>query len=413
MIQLCKNDKEKVYNVICVRKIDVVEMSLPNLINDIFLTMKKNGLTDVPFVVTEAELLAELGWNLWDNERDVNDGLFSESVIRKLLGKFTNNEWINFYNSYVKEHLIETLDIQLCIHILECTKILVNLDNDNYEEASVAQIKIKTMLGYKLSVLCDIMDSSGITEEITCGTFRIHDMEQCRKMLRSTPCFYENDILINDSGFLLGEMTNYLKTVQKVDIYLPARENMILFQDAVRLSVSSRKWQKHPNRNRKGQNINIQLVTGLNPLWENGRSVEDVPINTCVVHDTKTDKFFVFMITDTNKTEHQIINTYELRSEIEEDFHQMKAFLEMEDFKSTQYNYITYHIVMTLVGYLYFQIYKNLEEDRVHVGRSLPVMVKTDKEMRPKEVMIYVGQYFGIFPFLEFLCPYAGRTLEV
>jgi len=46
---------------------------------------RKTSLTDVPFAVTEAELLAELGWNLWDNERDVNDGLFSESVMRKLL----------------------------------------------------------------------------------------------------------------------------------------------------------------------------------------------------------------------------------------------------------------------------------------------------------------------------------------
>lgn len=117
MIQICRKDKEKVYEAICTGKIDAAEMSFPNLIDDILLTMKRRGLTaplaqaltdkrrdnshipfdillclavaaklkrktsltDVPFAVTEAELLAELGWNLWDNERDVNEGLFRKA----------------------------------------------------------------------------------------------------------------------------------------------------------------------------------------------------------------------------------------------------------------------------------------------------------------------------------------------
>ena len=100
MIQICRKDKEKVFEAIRTGKIDAAEMSFPNLIDDIILTMKKRGLTDllvqvlpdkrrdnshipfgillylavaaklkcrtsltdVPFAVTEAELLAELGW---------------------------------------------------------------------------------------------------------------------------------------------------------------------------------------------------------------------------------------------------------------------------------------------------------------------------------------------------------------
>ncbi len=274
MIQICQKDKEKVFEAIRTGKIDAAEMSFPNLIDDILLVMKKRGLTasltqalpdkrrdnshipfdillclavaaklkcktsltDVPFAVTEAELLAELGWNIWDNERDVNDGLFSESVMRKLLAKYKSEEWGSFYNSYVQEHLVKELDIQPCVHILVCT---------------------------------------------------------------------------------------------------------------------------------------------------------------------------------TGRTARQIINTYDLRPEIEEDFRQMKDFWKLEDFKSTKYNYITYHIVMTLVGYLYFQIYKNLDEGKKYAGKSLPVVVKNYKETRPKTVIIYVGQYFGIFPFLEFLQLYAECTLEV
>ncbi len=109
MIQICRKDKEKVYEAIRTEKVDASEMSFPNLIDDIILIMKKHGLTDllaqeltdirrdnshipfhillclavaaklkyktsltdVPFAVTEAELLAESGWNIWDHERDI------------------------------------------------------------------------------------------------------------------------------------------------------------------------------------------------------------------------------------------------------------------------------------------------------------------------------------------------------
>ena len=67
----------------------------------------------------------------------------------------------------------------------------------------------------------------------------------------NTPCFHENDILINDRGFLSREMTNYLKIERKVDTYIPARENMTVYQDAVKLATANGKWQKHPNRKRK------------------------------------------------------------------------------------------------------------------------------------------------------------------
>lgn len=75
------------------------------------------------------------------------------------------------------------------------------------------------------------------------------------------------------------------------------------------------------------------------------------------------------MTTDTGRTARQIINTYELCPEIGEVFPQMKYFWKLEDFKSTKYNYIKYnyikyHIVMTLAVYLYFQVYKNLDEGK-------------------------------------------------
>lgn len=54
------------------------------------------------------------------------------------------------------------------------------------------------------------------------------------------------------------EMTDYLKTVRKADTYLPVRENMVIFQDAVKMDVFTGKWQKHPDR--KGRTQEIQLL---------------------------------------------------------------------------------------------------------------------------------------------------------
>ena len=47
MIQLCSKDKEKVYQAIRSGNIDAADMALPNLIDDIVLTMKKHGLLDM------------------------------------------------------------------------------------------------------------------------------------------------------------------------------------------------------------------------------------------------------------------------------------------------------------------------------------------------------------------------------
>ena len=164
------------------------------------------------------------------------------------------------------------------------------------------------MCEYKFGVLRGILDDAGITEEIVFGTFKTHDMKPCREMLKNTSCFHENDILINDMEFLSREMANYLKIQRRVNTYIPARENMTVCQDAIKLTAISGKWQKHPNQKRRGQEI--YLLTDLGPLWESGAPEKDVPINSCVVHDKKTDKYFVFTTTDTGRTAWQIINTY-------------------------------------------------------------------------------------------------------
>lgn len=95
------------------------------------------------FAMKHHGLLAPLAEKLEDKCRDnrhipfdillVNDGLFSENVMRKLIAKYSSGEWVSFYNRYVQDILKETLEVQPCVHILDCTKIPVNLDHEHYE----------------------------------------------------------------------------------------------------------------------------------------------------------------------------------------------------------------------------------------------------------------------------------------
>lgn len=187
---------------------------------------------------------------------------------------------------------------------------------------------------------------------------------------------------------------------------------MTIYEEAVKIAISEHKWQKHPNKKRRTQEIH--LVKHLGMMWTSDNPNNDVDLCACVVHDDKKDnEYYVFLTTDTTKTAKQIINTYELRPEIEEDYRQIKDFWKLEDFKSTKYNFITFHIVMTLIGYMYFQLFKNFEEGSKYSGKFLPIVIKNYKEDKQKSVIIYSGQYFGVFSFIEFIQSYADCSAEV
>ena len=69
-----------------------------------------------------------------------------------------------------------------------------------------------------------------------------------------------------------------------------------------------------------------------------------------------------------------------MRTEIEEDFRQLKDFWKLEDFKSTKLNVISFHLVCVLLGYLFYQLYLNTEDGQKYIGKCLPVILKNYKQ---------------------------------
>lgn len=457
MLKFCVNDKKQVLEAIKQGHIDTASNAFGNLIDDIILKMdqmglpalfedvfedkrcKKNrqiplkflfllvitakmkiktSLTDIPFAINDADTLAKLGWNLYDTKRNLEEGLIADGTLRGFLGKYGRNdeyrnEFVDLYNHFVKATK-EKLDIVPHIHILDCTEIEVNLDNENYQKSEVVKDENGSRRGYKLATLRGLTENSGIIEEIDIGSIKSHDTKVSDHILKNGTSFKPGDLLINDRGFICRETINMLKNARAVDTYIPAKKNMDIYKDAVSIAMSQGKWEKHPNKKRKTQEI--AFVTGLGSLWRSNSPDQDVDLNACVVRDKTSEEtydYYVFMTTDLKVSAKQIIKTYELRPEVEEDYRQLKDFWKLQDFKSTKYCHITFHMTMLLIGYLFFQLYKDTEEGRQYAKKSLPVVLKNYTGKKRACIVVYAGPYFATFELLEIMQLYASCSVEV
>lgn len=445
MLTLCKNNRNEIEKSIENKRLDAIMPSSSDIIDDIILAMIKDevidclhnplsdkrrhnsfvpfklvmtlaiaskmkvrtSLTDIPYAITDHRVLSELGYNLVNHDKEE---LFTEGTIRHLLGKYTSEEWINYYNDVVRGQIFAKKGIEPNIHILDCTKIAVNFDNGNYENSSIAyDRKGNKMRGYKVSSLRGIYKDTGIIEEIRFGTASTHDLTLSEEMLKTSKCLKKGDILINDRGFLSRELINYLKLYKGVDTYVPLKHNMVAFEEAVSCAKQKNKWEPHPSR----KNQFITSVSDIGVCWEGNHEYIDVAINTCVVWDKETNAYFVFATTNTKATASEIIKIYELRTEIEEDFRQLKDFWKLEDFKSTKYNVISFHIICVLLGYLFYQLYINNEQGEKYLGKSLPVLLKKQRTEFINHLVLYSGQYFCCMNLVEFFEFRDGCSEEV
>lgn len=436
MLTVCKNNKKEIKNLVKNKGLSNIVISNSNLIDDIIVAMAHDGvidcldkgfldkrkpnsfvpfrliiamaiaakmrvhtsLTDIPVAIQDHRVLAEIGYNIvFDNKKD----LFTEGTLRYLLNKYTNEDFVVYYNNIVQNYIMPLKDIKSNIHILDCTKIAVNIDNENYENSSIAlDRKGCSMRGYKLASLRGLYNDTGIIEEIVFGTASIHDLALSEELIRTTKCFNHGDVLINDRGFLSRELLNYLKVERGVDSYVPLRKNMSAYHDAIGMAKLDNKWMQHPNKKRKKQKIAlVKNIVG----WDSKDILNDVQVNACVVWDTITDFYMVIVTSNLNATAKDIVSIYELRPEIEEDYRQLKDFWKIEDFKSTKYNIISFHIICVLLGYLFYQLYINSEKGEDLLGKSLPVILKNYNEYSLNHFVLYGGEYFCVMSMGEFM----------
>lgn len=451
MINMCRQDKEGVTAKLKAGKLDYAKLSTSNLVDDIILDAYNRGIldcvsagikdhrransvvpysiiwaaaiaakmrqntcvSDIPYALTDHKVLGALGYNLIDTDDGLKVGLMRESTLRHFLGKYTVADMIDGYNCATQNHIMQSLGICPNIHILDCTDLEVDFYNTNYEGATIGYSKRKhpsgynRARGYKLATLRGLVDDVGIIEDIRFGSLNINDLPLSMDMLKKSPVLHEGDCVIYDRGFLSRELLNHLKLVRGVDSYVPLRHDMLAYKFAVQLAKESNYWTPHPMPNYANQYIT--LVTDLGDMWQSDlASTIDVPINGCVVWDQEDDSYQVFITTDIHRSAKDILLTYKLRTEVEEDYRQLKDFWSIEDFRSTQINVIAFHLVSTLFGYLFFQLFTLNNPEYAH--RSLPVVLKNYNTQVQGYIVLYVDDIFGVFSLVEVMRLYTVVT---
>jgi len=377
------------------------------------------ALSQSPYALHSPTLLAELGLNvkvLFEGEgisrRGTSDNApFSGDVTRKMLGDMTIQELVDWYNRIVGDAYLGQVNYSPSFHILDCTELGVNLDNENYEGSGITRrekkkadgsIEEEVKRGYKLGSLRSLLDDGGIITAIAFGAINVHDLTLCKDLLMTTVHLKPGDMLIEDCGFLDGKTISSLKKKRKVDVILPLRSDMKAYADSLITAYDpfSAPWDQHPTR----EHQQIKKVERVDWMWDEC----SVPLDGCVVRELKKGRdgsggkddyeHWVFATTRVGLTDKRMIQTYELRSEIEEDHRQWKHGLwDIDKFTSTNLVQILYHVICVLLSYNLCEIYSNTQAGRKFADKTLRQLRRQQARNHDASMVVYAGDCFAIF----------------
>lgn len=387
------------------------------------------ALSQLPYALHSPRLLAQLGVQVTVNEPGnglsrkgtQTEGPFHGDVVRKLLELIADQDrkakrmpgqsLIDWYNHAVGDACCRAVGAEPCVHILDCTKLVVNLKNEHYELSGVtsrqdtpASPKISER-GYKLGTLRSLLDEGAVMTAIGWDSIERSDLAVTHDLVRQTRHLHPGDILLEDRGFLDADTINFLKAERKVDVYTGLKSNMLLLRAAITQAQGNPgDWRPHPTRKHQ----HIQLVAGLGKIWEG----LNVPMNVCVVRfkDKKAAKelegevadqewrYIGFASTDLSASAARIIRTYQTRPEIEEDYRQLKgSSWRLDEFSATRLVQILWHVVLTLLAYNLFQVYANTAQGQAFARKTRQ---RIEREQRRKPVsylVVCTHDAFGVY----------------
>jgi len=382
-------------------------------------------------------LLAELGLNVqWLragaglSRRGTQAGTpFHPDTLRKLLqqlaredqaaGHTPGTSLLTWWNQTVGPAFLQHADGGLGVWLLDATKLLVNLKNPRYEGSSTGKdTDGKPIRGYKLGLLSTLIGEGRLLIRIGWDAVRAGDATVAWPLVQRDPPLGRGDTLLHDRGLIHGETVTCLKQDLGIEVVFPLPRSYL----AYRLAVSQarrhpQRWQPHPTRQRQ----EIQGVAQVEAPWEACQT----PLRGCVVrqHDPEHRDaaedgycYWVFVSTQAGHTAKQIIQTYETRSECEEDHRQTKgANWEMDEFTSTSLVEIIYHVLMVLFAYNLCQLYGLTEAGQRFAGQTKRARARELRRDRRRWMVVVAAPYYAVLPewqVLEVLLEAEGEAKE-
>ncbi|MFM8395522.1 MAG: transposase [Acidobacteriota bacterium] len=298
------------------------------------------------------------------------------------------------------------------IHILDTTKLVVALERGTYECSGVVKDDDDGQLkrGYKLATIRTLLETAGILTQATVGQIQTHDYKLCEPMLKSSPVLRAGDLLLEDRGFLDGEMITFLKRDRGVNVIVPLRHGMLSYEEAVKLAQMGGRWEPHPTR----ENQQIAFVGGVEHVWEEC----EVALNACVIRFFNEKKqaldYIVLVTSDQSQKAKWIVKHYQQRPEIEQDYEQLKSggWL-LGKLSSTRYSQIVFYLLTVMLSYSLYQLFANTVAGSRFAGKTRQGIALEQLKTRRTHLIVYAGGYFEIFETLSFVYLVLNLSPEV
>ncbi|MGI6758330.1 MAG: transposase [Bacilli bacterium] len=311
--------------------------------------------------------------------------------------------------------ILKSNNIKPTIHILDATKITVNMFNGNYENTSCITDETGNKIkGYKLSALYGIYENQLVHESSQVDTLKVHDLTAGKELIANYPNIKANDIILIDRGYTSFDWFYELKE-KGISVVTPAKKDSDILKNALSLigvkileqikgnskrlvrenesrKESKIKWLPHPNKKRKNQEYTtVKNITAYESIKSSSRKFD---VNAVVIRYKKEAKeieaidtfihyyedsnyrYAVIYTTNLTKQGKEIIELYEKRTKIEAQFKQLKSNWDLCKLTSTKYKFIIFQLLATITAMGVVQLFTLLEAGKQFKNCSLQTIMK-------------------------------------
>jgi len=245
--------------------------------------------------------------------------------------------------------------------------------------------------------------------------------------------------LILDRAFLDGKAISTCKKDYDIDILIPVRRNMDLYEDAMALfqlpevrwvrcrePVVERPEPPRPrpkalvNREQKRQRKIQQLRQQKPPPAPEETIVKreaaaigefrswsscTVPLTVVANREHYADGHKeMWLLIDTKEVQDptQSHQQYHLRTATEERYRQLKCFTDLTHFTSRAFSMVTNQVVFIMLAYNLLQLYL-LRQGRRDLTKKTPPLIRQQLLPSANHIIVYWQNYYGLFSPLEFV----------
>jgi hypothetical protein len=319
-------------------------------------------------------------------------------------GRPPGESLLRWFNETVGPALLQRAGGGTGAWILDCTKIVVNLDSPRYEGSEVTKEEDGTVFrGYKLALLSALIEEGRVIVPVGWEGARAHDLTVARPLMQpQASCPLEKgDTLRHDRGLNDGATIACLKRDLGVDVGFALKKSDLSFRYAVSRAVvrPAAHWERHPTR--EGQQI--RFVPNIGGVWKE----LTVPIHGCVVRERDEQepdgyKYHVLASPNLALTAAGIIREYEARSECEEDHRQTKGpQWELDEFYSTKQVEVLFHVLMVLIASNRCQVYGQTAAGERFAGKTKRARQRELRREGTPRVVVIAGPYDAVLEELD------------